>query len=146
MSLVDGYRNPLTLWKWVPPVERFYRTATGANGNTCRDLSKAQTALYGMDLKLKNEEVGPPHSLNFSLANEQRIVYNQVKGYWILCCPTTPYGNLINTITRYYNRVSYPLLAVEDSFFLSIYGCCDYLCKSKRQIPLREALRFLTYS
>ena len=28
--------------------------------------------------------------------------------------------------------ISYPLLAVEDSFFLSICGCYDYLCKPRR--------------
>ena len=85
-----------------------------------------------------------PHLLNFYLQMSKKSFIINAEGNRDTAMSPLPQTE---TYVRWFiSYTSYPLLAIGDSFFLSISGCCDYLCKSKRQIPLREALKFLTYS
>lgn len=84
-----------------------------------------------------------PHFLNFRLKTMSGQFIISVEGNGDIGVSPLPQTE---TYAKWFTcYTSYPLFAVEDSFFLSIYGCCDYLCNLRQQISPKVALKLLTY-
>ena len=83
-----------------------------------------------------------PHFLNCHLKTESGQFIISIEGNGDIGRPHYPRRKLIQNDLQVAQAI--PYLRQRIALFLSIYGCCDYLCKLKRRIPLIAVSKLLT--